>query len=172
MAPPRTAPPLASILIPVFLGSVMLSFAVVDLAVDLSGRGRLAREWYGMQPDLPLVSHWFRFVGMFMIPMLAAKVLLISVPGAARGTPGCMWGCAPLVVLPTVFYLTFHAAVLAKNIAGKESASFDEEWAALTRLHALKCAVLPLMPASALGEYLGKSRAAARTGASSAAKVE
>jgi len=157
-----TKPPLASILIPSLMGSTMFTIAALDLAVDLSGNDSLAREWYRAQPSLPLVTHFFFFVKAVMLPMMLLKAGWVSIPGVARRRPGCIFGCVPLFVMPLTLYLTARAATLAAAIGAEDAEAVDDELHAITRLHLLKCALLPLMPASALAEYVSISSSSAR----------
>ena len=148
-------PPLATIVMPLLVGTWLTTLGIVDLAIDLSEDGSLLFSWYNAADTLPIISTFFQRVLPVLLIGLLGKCLLKSVPAAFARKPGGLVGCAPLVLLPVIIFTTLRAKALLSEVPVTRY-RMDiraDELAEATRLHMLRTYMGLSMLVCAIFEY-------------------
>ena len=150
-------PLLATLYVPLILGTFMTTLAFVELGVDLSGDAALRRAWYTNAPTLPIVSGLQKACVMLVLLAVPAKTLLRAIPGAVRGTPGCRAACVPAFTLPLLIYTSLKALALISAPGGLDSEAVAAQ---VTTYHFHRALLAPFNLLSAVVEYDLRSHSA------------
>ena len=93
-----------------YVSGIVVCLVAVDFACESSSR-ELAESW-SLIKELPLVWAFTKRFIPVCVCVLLAMILFKSVPGMLRGTPGCRWGSARLLVIAAIIYVELQFRAL------------------------------------------------------------